>query len=410
MVEEVNSKNAFQNALSEESIAESFDRPIGCDPLRELIKGKKKIVIMTDDLSRPTPTNVVLPLLIKYLRKNGISNENILIISASGSHEPISDGGKKLKYGTQLYAKYRIVGHNCNNQKELRYIGRSKFGTPIHVNRSVTKSDFLISIGGIYPAPPIGFSGGPNIVLGICGRKTIQHLHYQRTAVKRGSIDDCTMRADLFDIAKRIGLNFIINVLVCNKRQITHMFVGDLEKAYALGTKKAKKICAVRPPGDEDVVIANTYPFDTSLIFARKGWWPVICAKHDGLRIIIAGLPQGIGNHPFWPFFPGRNDKIKQAIYYYNTLSAKEILVKGFSKLKRKMLKKKKANSSPVKRKNKIPVFCYVPNHSVDCPGTKEFLLFKSWDELLNKAFEYGFNKRSKVVFYQSSSLVYPEQ
>ena len=412
MVEEVNSNNAFKGELSEESIFRLFDTPIGCAPLCKMTKGKKKIVIITDDLSRPTPTDVILPILINYLVKNGLKHEAINIISASGTHKPISEEGKKLKYGIQICANHRIVRHDCNVKKELKYIARSKFGTPIYVNKLVTKSDFLISIGGLYPAPPIGFSGGPKTILGICGKKTIQHLHYQRTSVTRGSLDDCTFKADLFDIARTIGLNFIINVLVSNTREVTHMFAGDLEKAYTVGTSEANKICAVRPPVNEHVVIANTYPFDTSLVFARKGWWPIIYAQHDALRIIIASSPEGIGSHGFWPFFPGRNDKIKHALNYYSTLSPKEVMFKGFSKLYKKIFNKNKTNSSAVipVQKNKLPVLCYVPNNKIDFPKIDEMVFFKSWDKVLKNSFEYGYKRKLNAVFYHSSSLVYPKK
>jgi len=62
--------------------------PIGSHSLRELIqqKGAEKILIIVNDITRPTPYKIILPPLLKELRQIGIKKENITFMIATGSH------------------------------------------------------------------------------------------------------------------------------------------------------------------------------------------------------------------------------------------------------------------------------------------------------------------------------------
>lgn len=61
---------------------------IGSPSLRELIqqKGAEKILIIVNDITRPTPYKVILPPLLNELRQIGIKKENIIFIIATDIH------------------------------------------------------------------------------------------------------------------------------------------------------------------------------------------------------------------------------------------------------------------------------------------------------------------------------------
>ena len=61
----------------EKAIFEQLDKPIGTLPLKKLVLGKKKIVILIEDNTRNTPLIDILPILVKYLNRSGIKDENI---------------------------------------------------------------------------------------------------------------------------------------------------------------------------------------------------------------------------------------------------------------------------------------------------------------------------------------------
>jgi hypothetical protein len=247
-------------------------------------------------------------------------------------------------------------------------------------------------------------------MLGISGIKTIKYLHYGKKGVGRGSIENCSFKDELFYLSNKVGLKFIINVLLTHDRKISEVFAGDPKLAYDRGTQAAQKKCSVVAPENSDIVMANTYPFDTSLVFSRKGWWPLAYTKEGGLKIIVSAASQGIGNHGLWPFIPRKNAKLIRALDYCRTFSLLEMA----NKLMKRMYKKMgnydlNRNINGNDDKSKHPILFFSPNNNFHSLKVGDFLFFSSWDKLLEKAFDLGFNRKLKATFYHSSSLAYPK-
>ena len=58
----------FHNPLSEEETVErSMDNPIGSPTLEELAKGKKDIVLISSDHTRPVPSHIITPIVFAQL-------------------------------------------------------------------------------------------------------------------------------------------------------------------------------------------------------------------------------------------------------------------------------------------------------------------------------------------------------
>lgn len=59
----------FHNPLSEEETVErSMDNPIGSPTLEELAKGKKDIVLISSDHTRPVPSHIITPIILRRIR------------------------------------------------------------------------------------------------------------------------------------------------------------------------------------------------------------------------------------------------------------------------------------------------------------------------------------------------------
>src|SRR5437763_7163580 len=63
--------------LTDSQIIAALNRPIGQAPIRQLCSGKRRPLIIIDDLNRPTPTNRLLPLLLKEFASRDIGPENV---------------------------------------------------------------------------------------------------------------------------------------------------------------------------------------------------------------------------------------------------------------------------------------------------------------------------------------------
>ena len=64
------------------AIIYALDNPIGTPPLKELAKGKKKIVFLVEDSTRDTPVAEIMPVVTGYLNDNGIQDDAMSFLTA----------------------------------------------------------------------------------------------------------------------------------------------------------------------------------------------------------------------------------------------------------------------------------------------------------------------------------------
>jgi nickel-dependent lactate racemase len=291
-----------QPTLSAEAMREALRQPIGTPRLMEIAKGKTKAVILVDDLTRPTPAADLLPLLVEELVRGGISEESTIVMLAGGTHPPASIEDMEKKVGGSLSSSIKILAHDSRG--DLVNLGVSPAGLPLHLNRMVMECDLKIGVGCIYPHPIAGFSGGAKIILpAVCGVETTRMMHdYLRGSRERGGSIDTELRRDMIAVARRVGLDFIVNVTLNHRREIGGLFAGDVVQAHEAGVRVAQRLYAVSLLPDADVVVADMYPFDTSWQFAQdRGMWPIERARQNASRVVIAACPLGMGSHELFP-------------------------------------------------------------------------------------------------------------
>lgn len=289
-------------ALSAEVIRETLQQPIGTPTLAEIAKGKTKAVILIDDLTRPTPAADLLPLLIEELTRVGLPERDITIMLAGGTHPPASVEDMVKKVGSALSPAIRVMAHDSRG--DLVDLGVSPGGLPLQLNRTVMECDLKIGVGCIYPHPIAGFSGGAKIILpAICGVETTRMMHdYLRGSRERGGSIHTELRQDMIAVARQVGLDFIANVTLNHRREISGLFAGDVVQAHEEGVRAAQRMYAVSVLPQADVVVADMYPFDTSWQFAQdRGMWPIEQARQGASRVVIAACPLGLGTHELFP-------------------------------------------------------------------------------------------------------------
>ncbi|MFO0732511.1 MAG: lactate racemase domain-containing protein [Nitrospiraceae bacterium] len=201
-----------------------------------------------------------------------------------------------------MAATLRVVPHDCHG--ELADLGTSPAGLPVKINRLFMECDLKIGIGCLYPHPFAGLSGGAKLVVpGLCGAETTRMMHdYVRGARARGGSIHTEVRRDMVAIARRAGLEFIVNVTLNRHRAISGLFAGDVEQAFESGVQAARQLYRVASPPRADVVVADMYPFDGSWQFAQdRGLWPLERTGAGTSKVVIAACPQGVGNHELFP-------------------------------------------------------------------------------------------------------------
>ena len=158
----------------EELVRTAMAQPIGSPRLRELVAGKRKIVVIASDHTRPVPSRVIMPQMLAEIRAGNPSAE-ITILVATGLHRTTTPDELATKFGDEIVSRERIVVHDCDDAANLVNIGRLPSGGDLVVNRLAVEADLLVAEGFIEPHFFAGFSGGRKSVLPISSlaRKTL---------------------------------------------------------------------------------------------------------------------------------------------------------------------------------------------------------------------------------------------
>jgi len=286
--------------LSDEELRAALERPVGQAPIRELARGRRRPVIVVDDLSRPTPADRVLPYVLEQFAAAGIAAEEVTIVVGGGTHRPATREQLERKVGS-VASRCRVLAHDCD--RGVRMIGRTRRGSPVYLNETVAGADFLVGIGGVYPQHSVGFGGGGKLILGVLGKRSIVHLHYCNGSVA-GTYDiDNDFRREVEEMAVLAGLRTVLTLHVDALRRIVRAVSGDHLAYYRDAADFSRQAYSVPAPGDADVVLVDAYPMDNSLTFTRsKGMAPLFRARAGASRIVLSACSEGIGHHGLFPF------------------------------------------------------------------------------------------------------------
>jgi nickel-dependent lactate racemase len=287
-----------------EIIEEAFSNPIGSPPLSEILEWCQDVLIITDDHTRTTPTQMILPRLMRELAKGGIQPEGIRFLIASGTHRPMTEEEKLGKFGEEILKQYPILNHQWWDASQLVYFGETKGGTPIFVNRLVEEVDLIIGVGQIVPHRVSGFSGGGNIVQpGICGEETTGRTHWLSAQFKGreilGKIEN-PVKEEIERVAEKTGLEWIINTIQDGSGRLIDVVAGDPIQAYRRGATRSLGVYQSELPQEADIVIADSHPYDSELWLAAKGIYAAeLAVKEGGVVILITSCPEWISpSHP----------------------------------------------------------------------------------------------------------------
>lgn len=295
-----------------ERIAHALDNPVGTT-LESLMDESKRVCIIVDDVSRPTPAELILSVLLPRLHKLGVKKENIYFVLALGSHRRMTQAEVEQKLGAANAAEYAVYQSSFADPNELLDLGLSETGVPIVVYKKVMDSDVRIGIGNIVPHNTLGWSGGSKILFpGVTSEETVCQFHMR--AMRRtdtpifGNVDN-PVRRDVEKWTEKIGLHFIINTILADGAQIFDVVAGHHVQAHRKGVELAKKVYSVPSPKEADIVIVDSHPSDCDFWQGTKGFNPSnLIVKDGGSVILVSPFYEGVGPHAEYPVLLGRDD------------------------------------------------------------------------------------------------------
>ena len=295
----------FLEGLPDEraALADAMEFPLDSPPLADLAKDAKSVCIAICDVTRPMPSHVVIPEVLKQLRC--VPKEKITILVATGTHRPTSKEELMGMLGRKVMEEVRVVNHSATDDASLERCGDTSDGTPIWINRKWIEADLRITTGFVEPHFFAGFSGGPKLVApGLAGIKTIMSLHSAHLIGHPqstwGVIEENPLHTIIREIAAGTGVSFAVDVAINRKRQITGVFAGELFKEHREACAFARKNAMQPVEGPFDVVLTTNsgYPLDLNLYQSVKGMSAAArIVKPGGTIICAAECSDGIPQH-----------------------------------------------------------------------------------------------------------------
>jgi len=252
--------------LSDDLIRQSLQQPLGSPSLKDMARGKESVIIVVDDISRPTPAHKIVPFLLEELHEGGIKDDQIEFLVALGAHGAHTRIEMAKKLGDDIVRNYPVYNHNC--YENTVDVGKMANGTRVLLNAEYMKCDLRIGIGSVLPHPFNGLSGtGKIITPGICHIDSIMgtHLGAAQAAFNKGlnpirglgNWQESQMREDVEKIAEMAGPDFLVQCLVGSRRQLIGLSAGHPVQSYRALIDKSLQAYGTDCAHDMDVVIAN---------------------------------------------------------------------------------------------------------------------------------------------------------
>ena len=286
-----------------EEVKRALENPIGTKKLKDIVKPGEKIVIVTSDITRPMPSKIVLPPVIEELRKAEVQEKDITIVLALGSHRSHTEEEKKILVGEKVYdSGIQIIDSDMDRCINL---GKCKNGTPIDIFEPVAKAERIICLGNIEYHYFAGYSGGAKALMpGVSSHDAIQanHSNMVKEGAYAGNIETNPVRQDIDEAGQYIKIDFIVNVVLNNKKEIVKAVAGHYIEAHREGCKVLDEMYGVKIERQADIAIISPggFPKDINIYQSQKGLDNAKHAVRDGgIIIFVASAKEKFGEKTF---------------------------------------------------------------------------------------------------------------
>ena len=291
-----------------QAVKKALEKPTGCSPLADIARGRKTACILICDITRPVPNGTLLPPLIKTLTQAGISNEDILILVATGLHRP--NEGEELREiigSDEIFNSIRIENHDARDRKRHVDLGKTSGDIPIMIDRRFIEADLKIVTGLVEPHFMAGYSGGRKVVApGVAYQDTILNFHTPRILEHCNSancvIEGNPLHNEQMEILRTIGGIVSLNVAIDEERRIGFVNFGEIETSHLQAVEFMRHHAEVALPRRFNTIVTTSagYPLDKTYYQTIKGMVGVLDILEPGGTIIIASeCSEGMGSHEF---------------------------------------------------------------------------------------------------------------
>jgi lactate racemase len=288
-------RTKLEEGLPDEAAAfrEAVRDPIGSAPLKEVVGATDRVAVVIPDITRPLPSDRLLPWLFEEL--SHVPPENFTIVNGTGSHRPNTEEELAAMVGRKVASSYRIVNHDAHDPNTLAFAGTSPEGRGVYMNREYVEADRRIVLGFIEPHFMAGFSGGyKGVFPAVADIDSIMHYH-RATVIGHarstwGVLEENPTQDQIRANGSLLPVDFLVNVTINRQREITGFFCGEVLAAHERGCEANKRAVMVACEREFPIVVTTNggYPLDQNLYQAVKGMSAAYQVVSEGGLIISA--------------------------------------------------------------------------------------------------------------------------
>ena len=286
----------------EDAVRAALDAPIGAPPIEAVVRPGEKLAIVTSDITRPCPSWVILPPLLDRLYAAGIKKEDITLVFALGSHRKHTPEEQRHLAGERAWNEIKCVDSDPDDTVRL---GVTDAGTPVDIFRTVAEADRVICVANIEYHYFAGYSGGAKSIMpGVSTRAAIQNNHKMmvRDEACAGNLETNPLRADIEQAGRILGIDYIVNVVLDEHKQVVYAVAGDPVKAHREGCAFLDRLYRKPIERRADIVLVSQggAPKDLNLYQTQKALDNAKHAVRDGgIVILIGSCREGLGEKTF---------------------------------------------------------------------------------------------------------------
>jgi len=274
-------------------IRRALDHPIGSPKIEDLARPGMEVVLLFDDLQRPTPVHLAMPEILDRLNHAGVPDERITGICALGTHPIPTPEQLERKVGKQVFSRLqgRIFAHNPHASDNV-IIGRTHRGTPVEVNRYVAFADLIIGVGECMPHPVAGFGGGFKIVMpGVSSYRSVasHHFTWMRHRNSRVNVlEGNSFFEEIVDAGRLSRMPFKLDFIINDKKEVIKAFAGDPVAEHREASNYAASLYLVPLEKLADVTITSAFPLEVGVQATKALTMARFCTRSGGAIVWVA--------------------------------------------------------------------------------------------------------------------------
>ncbi len=276
-----------------QEIKRALDHPIGSPKIEELARPGMDVVLLFDDLQRPTPVHLALPEILDRLNRAGIPDERITGICALGTHPTPSMEQLKKKVGDAAFSRLQghIFAHDPHASDNV-VIGKTHRGTLVEINRHVAFADLIIGVGECMPHPIAGYGGGYKIIMpGVCSYRSVAEHHFswmRHRNSKVNLLDGNSFFEEIVDAGRLARLSFKLDFIVNEKKEVIRAFAGDPLAEHREASNYSTSLYLIPLSKLADVTIISAFPLEVGVQATKSLTMAGFCTRSGGAIIWVA--------------------------------------------------------------------------------------------------------------------------